>query len=72
MARTLGSAGNLDIFPPHIGGHESAMMGNWNGVGPAIEAQGAAAARSTQGRWPRICEQRRATGTAKARCAHVL
>ena len=48
------------------------MMGNWNGTGLAIEAQGAAAARSAEGRWPRICEQRSATGAAKARCAHVL
>jgi hypothetical protein len=26
------------------------------------EAQGAEAARSSEGRWPRICEQPRATG----------
>lgn len=39
------------------------------GVSPA---QGAEAARSSEGRWPRICEQRCATGAWKPGCACVL
>ena len=35
-------------------------------------AQEAEAVRSSEGRWPRICELPRATGAEKAGRAHVL
>jgi hypothetical protein len=35
-------------------------------------AHEAEAARSSEGRWPRICELPRAPGARKAGCAHVL
>jgi hypothetical protein len=35
-------------------------------------AQEAEAARSSEGRWPRICELPRATGAEISGCAHVL
>jgi hypothetical protein len=44
------------------------MIGNRMGVGQPEEAMGAAAARSSEGRWPRICEERSATGALGARC----
>jgi hypothetical protein len=51
---------------------EHHMIASQNGVGFDALANEAEAARSTEGRWPRICELRCATGAETAGCAHVL
>lgn len=45
-------------------------MGAQGGDSPAL--QEAVAAPSGEGRWPRICERRRASVTLVVRCNHVL
>jgi hypothetical protein len=48
------------------------MIPSQNGAGFDALASEAEAARSTEGRWPRICELPRATGVETAGCAHVF
>jgi hypothetical protein len=48
------------------------MIACQKGEGFAALANEAEAARSTEGRWPRICELPHATGAAIAGCADVL
>ena len=53
-------------------GESTAMRIERYGRGQPQSAQEADAARSSEGRWPRIYEERRAPGAAEARCAHVF
>ena len=53
-------------------GFKGYMIACQHGEGFAALADEAEAARSTEGRWPRICELPRATGADIAGCAHVF
>lgn len=53
-----------------FGDNEHYMLARVVDVGQTARAQGALAARSSEGRWPRICELRHVTGATRVGCVH--
>lgn len=68
-----GKGGGVERAPVHMyEGHGSEMSVEMSGEGQPSQALGAMAARSSEGRWPRIYERLGATGAQRARCVRVL